>query len=545
MRIQRVTIGLFLFMNLVFCASGSSASKSEHRHFSRAALDSVLSECNQGLHDNIKTLFVRNDSLVIDTPLWKDKSFAKLSEAFSGKGLSPARSHKPKRTVLEQLEPLTPALIEKLWKAVTSKDSVVSVEQKNRNVVVNYVLHHLIALRFAHQAGMRTLSAQEDVRLAFIYEAMALSYVVDAFSSAQMLIDYKLFPCLQPFNYHRAHDFFSTEGAYVMNSKGDVWRAFGDSLMLWDEPTYRFTVDACVTSLRELFLVLYSTLDPNSLPPCLDSLRNSLSTPFSIEDWLEARPGGEYYAVLQMPSLLCLPMPISASWSTCSETVDEHGIHRRIHYPQLRESGYHDPDVEGVDTEFLLSKEAIPDWLLFDELKSNRHPDAAKEMIKTNPGVASVRYVQQRNYPPSYFGLTLNVAGGTRLEGDKKTYCMIGPGFGFADEVLFLNNVSVDVLYTDLFDSVDRQFITTTIGAGIHLGLPSPLHGLHSFRLEWGNAFETGNRLHFFHYKGAAGIEFSMLPVGFTYVGITSRLMVQRMYTDSAFHGVYFQIVVH
>lgn len=545
MRHKIETIRILLVLNLVFCTVVFSAQKDEYRTFSRVALDSVLKECQGELHDDLKTMFVQNGSLVSDTPLWENKSFAGISVAFPEKNQSRAWFHKRGYTILQQLQALTPTLIEEKWKTVESKKSIISVEHKYKNVIVNYFLHHLMAMRFAHRAGKANIDSQEDLRYAFIYEAMALGYLVDAFSSTHILIDYKILPILQYFNYRKAREFYRTKGAYVINSKGDVWHTFGDKLMLWYEPTYRFTLDACITSLRELLLVFYATVDPDSLPLCMETFQNSLEETFSAADWLHARPGVEYYANLKMPSLLCLPMPISASWSKKSEDVDKHGIHRRIHYPQLREPGFHDPDLEGIDTKFLLSLNSIPAWLIFEEFRKSPHPDSTREIIKENPKFASVRFIQQRSFPPSYVGLVIHGAWGATFNGKRKSTMMIGLGAGLFDDFLFLHNVSADMHYIEICNSINCEFLTATLGTSIPFALPQPLNVVKSIRIEAGLAWQKDEDLDIFHNQSAGGIEFATLPLGLMYVGITPRIMAYRIYTGSAYHGVYFQIAVH
>jgi len=545
MRKKILTISLFLLISLCISQLGISGNKNEHWQFSAVALDSVLNGCDGEFHDYLKRLFTRNDSIIIHSPLWTGKSFADISVAFSGKDLSPARHHDRGRTLQQQLELLTPAMIEKSWKALESRQSVKSAEQKNQNVVVNYLLHHLIALRFANRAGGENDDGEEDLKFAFIYEAMALGYLVDIFSSAHLLVDYKMLSYFQPFNYKKAHDFFVTKGAFVINSNGDAWQTFGDGLMLWFEPTNRYTLNACLTSLRELLLVFYSAFDQNNLPQCLESFQNILANSSSVKDWLEARSGKEYYVTLKMPSLMSLPMPTTASWSKKLDSIDEHGIHRREHYPQLRDAGLHDPDEEGIDREFLYSKNSIPQWLIFDEFQNHSHPDSAKRIIKENENFASVRYVQQRYYPPSIVGFIFNAGGGASFNNNFKPIFLIGAGFGFVDKLLFLKNVSVDVVYINIFDDKNRHFITTTLGGGIHVDLPAPFNIIKSFRFETGHAWEKDYKFTLSHNKIAAGIELPVLPLGFTYTGLTSRIMVQRIATSSAWYGLYFQIVLH
>ncbi|NIV14173.1 MAG: hypothetical protein GWN62_23740 [Aliifodinibius sp.] len=533
-----VKVRLVCFILLSICKLAVSGEKEEHREFARIALDSVLADSKGELHPALAALFLRNDSVITNTPLWDEKSFADISVAFSENDYSPASYHKPGRSILEQLKSLASSEIEKTFSDLESATTVKSFENKDKNVVVNYLLHHLIALRLANRAGVNAANRHENLKSAFSYEAIALSYLVDAFSSAHMLIKHKFLSGLQPFNYRKAHSFFRNKGVFVINSKGEAWQTFGDGLMLWYEPTYRHVLDGATTSLREVLLVFHLAVASDTLPASLSSLKESLPPAHPVSTWLETRAGQNYYAVHKMPSLLCLPMPVSATWSKKSEVADEHRIHRRIHYPQLRESGLYDPDMDGIDPDFLLSKESVPDWLISGEFERDPNPDFAREIIKEDTNFASVRFTQPRSFPPSIYGVLLNAAGGGSFNGDLKSTIVLGAGFGLADNLLFFNNPSADLLYTRIFDNKDRHFITLTFGTGI---VVEPI----AFRFELGKAHEIDRRFDLFDYKIAAGIELPMLDLSFTYAGITSRIMVQRIFTGSSLHGVYFQIVLH
>ena len=533
------------------CKLAGAAGEEEHHEFARIALDSVLTEWKAELHPSLKALFFRNDSVITSTSLWNGKSFADVSVAFSENDLSFARSHKAGRSIFEQLKSLPPSLIENTWRAVESDTIVKSLERKDKNVVVNYLLHHLVALQFANRAGEKAASRQQDLKLALRYEAIALSYLVDAFSSAHIFIHYKFLSWLQTCNYRKAHSFFQSKGAFVINSKGEVWQTFGDRLMLWYEPTYRHVLNAATTSLHEVLLVFHSAVTPDRLPVRLSSLGDSLAERYNVDTWLDMRSGGQdYYTILKMPSLLHLPMPVTATWSK-KDIVDKYGIHQRIHYPQLREKGFHDPDLEETIRERLWKREAIPNFLdsLFFQKFREEFPEKhkktpkdkdefARTIVRDDTNFASVRFIQPREFLPSYFGLLVNAAGGGSLNGDLKSSFAVGLGFGILDNLLFLNNVSTDLVYQRILANDDRHFYMLTLGGGISL----PTNFVKAFRIELGPATE---KFRDFGYKIAAGIELPMVEVPFTYAGLTSRIMVQRIFAGSSLHGVYFQIVLH
>ncbi len=527
---------------LLLASHGFPADRVEHHDIPRAALHSVLTDCRENLPELLELLFSRNGSLDPDIPLWRHHSFADICSLYTGDDLSFARSQEYRRTILQQLQSLQPELLLSCWNQATFFTQIKSLEQKDKNAAVNYLLHHVIALRLADRASTQAEESGEELRYAFIYEAMAESYLVDMFSSAHILVEHRRYPCLQPFNYRKAHDFFRTEGAFVINSCGDVWQTFGDGLMLWYEPSYRFALDACKTSLKELLLIFYSSAGLKELPAELNAFLNSLHDPAAIYDWLKIKAGADYYQVDRMPSLLSLPVPVTASWSKESGEVDEHGIDQRIRFPQLQESGMHDPDMEGIDPIFLFSKTAVPEWLIFEEFRHSPHPDSARKLIKTNQAYASVRYTQQRYFPPSYVGLLAHFAGGISFKNPVKPAYAVGVGFGLSDDLIFLNHLSADMI-VDFIEG--DSYLSTMIGVGIRSGLPGILRVVNALRLETGYPFEKGRKFKTSDHKLAIGIEFPAIPLRFTYAAITPRLMFQTIHSSSIRNWLVLQFIFH
>jgi len=529
---------------LLLAGKAPSADLAEHREFSRAALDSALSRCGPLPGSLLEALFIHQGKLDAETPLYQGKSFAELSARFSGKDLSRARAHHRGETVLQQLRQLPASLISSAWQAVESSEAAIPVEQKDRHVLVNYLLHHLLALRFAERAA-HSSAGLEDLRRAFVYEAMAQSYLQDAFSAAHILLEIKAFSALQATNYSKAHAFFNSKGVFVVNSAGDAWQAFGDGLLLWRQPAYEHLLRACATSLEELLLVFFSEAGSGEIPECLRKLHASLPPEFPAQTWLEDRPGSEYYEKLRMPSLLSLPMPMAATWSKQEETVDAHGIHRRGQRPQLRESGLHDPDDAGIDLMFLPPRQAVPDWLVFDEFKGVISSDSTRKLIRENPAFASVRYIQTRRFSPAYAGFLFSAAGGIFVHPGTEGAVGAGIGYGVLDRLLLLANVSLDLRYVQMGWPADRQYLATSVGGGLHFALPRALRLLDTFRFEMGNAWEWGSRFDLFDSRIAVGVELPSLPLGFTYAGLKPRLMFQRIDTGATVSAFYLQIVLH
>ena len=537
-----LTLGLLCALNGVLI----SGDKEEHRGIAKHALFSILTECkDDSLHALVKFLF-QDGSLTVDKKLWQNKSFGEISALFSSKDISLARCHEPRRTILQQLESLPLSLLNKLLDHHTSATNIESAEQSNKNVVVNYLLHHLIALRYADRAGRQ--SDKEVLRTALVYEAMAISYLTDAFSSGHMLLSLdKPFASQQTRNFREAHDSYGRKGLYVINSEGKAWQTFGDKLMQWYEPTHRHVLEAGVTSLRELLLVFHAAANPEKLPRCLESWAQSAAGHSTIlhmvEEWLKPKDGRLYYVEHRLPSLLLLPMPISAAWSVrTDDEIGTSGLHRRFHYPQLADSGYFDPDLPEFNKELLLPQTGVPDWLKPDVLGDDPNPEETKKLIKRHPDIASVRYTQETDFPPSFKGVLFHFGTGFLLENGNDINLLSGLGYGLFDDWLLINNFSVDFLFMDFFTDPDRQLLTANFGAGIKL--PKFLKLFKAARLEGGPAARLNSNLKL-GYRIAAGLELPVWPLRFTYAGVISRLMFQRMDIGTTSNGLYLQVILH
>lgn len=429
--------------------------------------------------------------------------------------------------------------------AAVSWSPVFFAEQPDHNVVVNYLLHHFLAIRFAKLAGQEGSKGKEVLRRALIYEAMAQGFLSDAFSSGHLLVPLNdVFSGLHSANNREAYNFYRNEGVYVINSSGDVWQTFGHRLLRWHAPTYRYVLKACVTSLRELFLVYYVSSGDGTIPENLEKWGQSISNGNSMEEmiqgWISTKDGDRYYSIAKMPTLLQLPMPISASWSVRTEKVDEHGIHQRKHYPQFREPGFHDPDLRGIDTEFIYPQSSVPDWMV-PELLYDKSPE---ELIKSHPDFASVRYVQNRNFPPSYKGLLIHLGGGTTFKKNGSGFgSLFGLGYGLADDLIVINKVSVSVALMPSLDEAKRLLITPSLGFG--LKLPKPLNLWEAYLFEIGYALGLRKPFKEDGVMLAVGLGFPTIPLRFTYAGLTVRLKYQRFSLERTWHGVFLEFIFH
>jgi hypothetical protein len=531
--------------------------KDEHRQIAEKALAAVLAECRADIQEMFMNPSAENRSLRSGKALWGGKTFGEISSLASGKDVSRSRFHERGRTIAQQLAPLSASLIEAVWNECTGKNlsnnltrtapwaSLFSVELPKHNVVANYLVHHITALRFAQIAGQEKERGETALRLALVYEAAAQSYLTDAFSSGHMFVSLNdAFSRLHPINNREGHDFFRNEGAYVLNSRGDVWQTFGDKLLFWYAPTYRHVLEACVTSLREIFLVFSVTRNTGTVPAGLKEWALSSSQGVSLEEmvrnWTVIQDGEKYYSEVRMPTLLLLPVPISATWSMRSDQVDEHGIRRRKHYPQLRERGLHDPDLEGIDLDFIYPREAVPEWMVPDFLTDK----APADVVKSHPDIASVRYIQPRDFPPSYKGTLFHLGGGTVFDRMGSGFgSMAGLGYGLNDELFLFNKVSFDLKVMPSLDEGRRLLISPQFGFG--LILPAPFKLWKAYRFEIGYAFGLQSPYEENGWNFAFGIESPTIPLGFTYSGLTLRLQYRIFYLERRIQGLFFELVLH
>lgn len=522
-----------------------SWEKDEHQILADLALDSTLSYCGINYNDSLIFLPWEEDDIILSKMFWNGETFGEISAAYSGDDLAQSRCHMKGYTIMQQLEPLSAAFIDEVWDRIkNTPDDIQSVEVANQNVVFNYLLYHIIALRFAELSSKDIGVNKQSLQYALIYEAIAQSYLSDAFSSGHFFLQVSDF--LAPLNYMNiqiAHEYYSFEGAFVIDSQGNSWQAFGDNLLQWYPTSFNRVFEACLISLRELFLVYYSSLKNIEIPGHLSEWAKLIAYGLSLEElsdrWLTTNNGAEYYSEIKMPTLLCIPMPLSASWSVRTEKQDKYGIYHRKHYLQLSNEKYHDPDLDDIDKEFLYSKSSVPNWMIPEFIPN----DTLQNIIKYHPDIASVRFVQDRFIPPSYRGYLL-IAGGTYVStNDQNTFgASLGFGWGFTDQFLFVFiKPSITVTAMQLLNSNGLWVLSADFGVGINF----PILGIFKPRLEVGYAYGFQSP-----YKGSAGkfavgLDSKTLPLGFTYAGLTFRFKYQVITFPEPLHSPVLEIILH
>jgi len=534
-----------LLLLLYFSAETFSWEKEEHRLLADLAFDSTLSFCGINFNDSLIFLPWKTGIISINIKLWNGKSFGDVSAYFSEDDILQSRCQLRGYTIQQQLEPLSAAFTDEVWNLIEEKPGdIQSVEVSNQNAVFNYLLYHIIALRFAKLSGNEAGGNQEAFRSALIYESAAQSYLSDTFSSGHMLLSNTDFlASLNSFNIQIAHDHYCSEGVYVINSNGDCWQAFGDKLLQWYPYSFNQVFQACTASLREIFLVYFTSMENVEIPINLDKWARSISPGITPEElcnlWLTLNDGVKYYSEIKMPALLCIPIPISAAWSVRTDGRDNYGIYHHKNYPQLMEEKYHDPDLDEVDLEFLYSKYSMPGWMIPDFLPGDSLPN----LIRYNPEIASVHFVQNRNFPPSFKGYLLT-AGVTYVftNDNNEVGTSLGFGWGFGDlSLLVFIKPTVFVTAMRLFGDSQAWILSADIGVGIN----ASVFGICKPYIELGSTWGSSSPYNGYAGNYALGLDSETLPLGFTYAGLTFRLKYQFIIFDKTLYSPVFEIILH
>jgi hypothetical protein len=498
--------------------------KEEHRLLADSVFSSVIRECAAAATVG----YLMSDSL----------TFGDQVAQLAANDFDRSRFHSRGQTVLDQLSGLTAEML-------SSTGGVTSPAPSGENVIAAFLLSHVRAMRIASETNPPNITDSAALVMALREEALAQGYLADAFAAGHVL-SYNELPLsfLQKRNRIEAHDYHRDRGVYVINGRGEVWQTFGDGLLHWYPPTYKAVFDACATSLKEV-LVVWRVSRGLELPDSLAAWLRSVDTgkiPEQLVDWwLSEHSGREYYSDIRLPSLMCLPMPVAATWSYRTDEIDEHGVRLRHHYPQLRESGYHDPDLADIDDEFLYSHESVPGWMIPGPLQAASSA-SAYELIRSDPDWASVRFVQNRHAPPSYKGLLLQAGGQIAIRKDySRGGISLGLGYGIWDDLLLIKNVSVAATLFPGFCETDHNLLTSTVGLGFDLPGDGWVKALH---LEGGVAIGVSENFDDLGPVFALGVDSRVMPLRFTYAGITWRLKYQWFSLDTPVSGPSLEMIL-
>ncbi len=521
----RLHLTFFALLATGMLATTASAwDREEHRTLGDSVFEAVMRECASSADSSGFKLSMSDSLISISRAAWSGATFGDREALHSADDFAAARFHERGMTILEQLA-----------NAPLGSSSRGSNPQ---NVAAAFLVEHLKALRLASQAARTDTDVTGILLWALEQEAKAQGYLADAFAAGHIL-SYRegLFTWLARRNRREAHDYHRDRGVYAVNARGEVWQTFGDGLLNWYPPTYQAVHDACAASLKEVLVTWYLSHGaalPDSLSRWLEVAAPGRPASELVAQWLSSAGAQEYYSKYRLPSLMYLPMPVAAVWSFRTDSLDQHGVRIRHNYPQLREDGLHDPDTRGLDLNFLRPRASVPAWMIPAPLQ-NPSTTGAYNLIRSDPNWASVRYTQDRTAPPSYKGLLVQ-AGGELTVRDGKSHFggSIGLGYGIFDDLLLVKNVSVAATFMPSFYEVNDRLLTTTAGLDFDLpgnGWPKAL------RLEGGCAIGLGENLKDFGPIFALGLDSKVIPIGFTYAGVSWRLQYQWFSLDQPVSG--------
>jgi hypothetical protein len=448
----------------------------------------------------------------IPEELWAHATFGDISERLVGNDIRPSRFHEPGKTIWEELGDLDQEALETRVKEAStasatsalehgSEEALAFLERGEGNVVTSYVVLHVLALRCS------------SLRSALVYEAAAQAYLRAAFFAAHMLVPFgsPLWP-LHAENTRRMHNHFRDTGLYVRNGAGDPWQTFGDEVLESHSPTYRFILEASATSLRELFTVfLLNRIDRPGLSRLFSPSFSDSDLVAAAQHWtpryrnlilghhallpstrwvnrfmdypklmvLEERtlgwinPPPETLGWIPetglhpdgglTPTLRLFPVPVTATMVE----QDSSGTFSSYEHPQLKEAGYHDPELNPAGVHRLPSKSQFP---------------KTADLRRWNPESASVLYPAPHTFPPSFLGMRTDVEL-TQLAGVDGSTFGVAAGLGYAWPA-GLYDLCLRVGY---LSRIGDGFLVGTLGPRIENPFPSAgLQWIDAFLLEVG-----------------------------------------------------------
>jgi hypothetical protein len=555
-----------IFLTLFILSFAGAHEKGVHEILADSALHSVLRRYGTSLTDGQWCLPLT--SVCIKETLVQDETFGSFS-ALDRTDLDYNRYQKRGKTILDQLSEIDSGRLAEIIQksrivqgnSLSNVNDIPSIEIGNANVIVNYLVHHLAALHLAAAAGSSPETGGKLLQAALLYESRAQSYMIDAFSGGHLLIprNYSL-SFLTNFNTKAAHDYYGNIGVYVINSHGDVWQTFDERLFEWYEQNFNHVFAADTSSLNELFLTYYASKDSNAIP---DSLKAWGAAQYGgdnlckmVQGWLTIADGKAYMNDLRLPTLLFLPTPISGTWSLKA------GEFHRFHFPQIADSagvfGFHDPDEEGIDESFIYGNGSFPIWLQphnwYKEKFQSDFPDGAdsgsqrqalaSRLVKKEPSVASVRFTQERDFPPAYFGLLFHSSAGINLDHGTGLYAFgvgFSPTFAIDPDIKIIDRFSTDASIIFATEDESRKMLAVT--TGISVNFPKLLVFDYA-RIDLGYVAEVGSGSNSSGVDFSIGLETPPITLPFNYWGIMLRPKYQYLGVENIIRSFALEMVI-
>ncbi|MCH9032195.1 MAG: hypothetical protein IIB00_08060, partial [candidate division Zixibacteria bacterium] len=274
---------------------------------------------------------------------------------------------------------------------------------------------------------------------------------------------------------------------------------------------------------------------PQALEVWIDSFSVDSSSEEFITGWLEAENAIDLYEKARIPSLSLIPMPVTATWSYRTKETTINGVRIRRHYPQLAESGFHDPDLRDIDSSFLYSFSSMPNWMIPPPL-IDTPAVSADSLLEFDKNWLSVRWIQNRFAPPNYKGLLLSVSAWLATR-DKHTRHInsASVGYGIYDDLVLLKNVSIELSVTSSWRDDPKTLLALTGGFGVAIPIQKLFKAL---RFESGIVMDRNFDPTDYGAVFGVGLDTYVYPLKFTNAGITWRIMYKWYRLDSPIRGL-------
>ncbi len=548
-----------LTLAIVITNQALAFTSEEHKTVADSVFCSVIRQISILGSDSNYSLNCGGVAINLSHPLGDGKSFGALVAELANDDFVKERFHNRGQTVMEQIQPLSRTLIDDLGQQALASDSeMFSLNKHFRtkdkcqvdNVVARYLAYHLVAIKFAANDFSPKLDGDFCLQQALTWEALAEGYLADCFSSGHMVLCWNdPLAVIHQRNLREAHRHHSFQGIFVINAKGDVWQAFGDGVLFWNDPSYHHLFEASQASLNEV-LIAFHIGQNCQLPAKLNDWLKQNGAPLAdeelLEKWLRS-PVIELYHTQQppalLPSLMHLPMPVTATWSRHIESATSEGFARRQHFPQFSASGFYDSTLIGLDKTFLYQPSSVPSWLIPEPFQA-RPAASPQYLVRSDPDWASVQFVQDLYDAPSYKGALVYFGYEGVFENDQNQP-VFGLGKGLMEEALLIKNIDIRIQYHFNAGLIRQDVLATPFGGTIINPISSKLGSLiKGIRVESGPALMLGEDPSF-GIAFAFGLASNAIPLGFTYAAATFEIVYFGYTPTNDIHGAGLRVILH
>ncbi|MCK5573832.1 MAG: hypothetical protein KAJ12_13770, partial [Bacteroidetes bacterium] len=183
------------------------------------------------------------------------------------------------------------------------------------------------------------------------------------------------------------------------------------------------------------------------------------------------------------------------------------------------------------------------------DLPQERRLSLATNLIKYDTRFASVRYMQERYYRPSYFGVLIS-GGVAMLSTDNGAGAGYLVGLGYSapwtllPDFLLVHRLSATISYTRFLDETERTLLSVMGGLSF-LIFPDGFLLIEYLRLEAGYAWGIRSPLKSHGGVFSFSLETGTIPLGFTNTGLLIRPQFKVMHLEKTLFGASIEVVFH